>query len=186
MAKEPFSKKYSIHDQAFNTLITFIRTSPLTTTCFMKNFQQKSLDGFTVDRSVKAPPVTDYMVKKLITFSPDTPISEVIESLLSNRITGAPVLNDKKQVVSLIDDKDCLNVLFGGVYHNRPVGDDTVASYMSNVMKTISIHADILEVANTFLTTPYKRLLVMDDNGKLAGQISRRDVLRAIKDMKFV
>jgi CBS domain-containing protein len=152
----------------------------------MKNFQQKSLEGYQVDRTLKAPPVTDYMVKKLFTFTPDTPISEVIDSLLANRITGAPVLNERKEVVGLIDDKDCLNVLFGGVYHNRPVGDDTVASYMSNVMKTISIHADILEVANTFLTTPYKRLLVMDDDGKLAGQISRRDILRAIKDMNIV
>lgn len=150
----------------------------------MKNFQQKLVDANQEDKHLKPPPpVSEYMVRKLITFRPDTPISEVIHSLLENRITGAPVLNEKNEVVGLIDDKDCLNVLFGGVYHNSPVSDDTVASYMSNVMKTISIHANILEVANTFLTTPYKRLLVMDDNGKLAGQISRRDILRAIKDM---
>ena len=149
----------------------------------MKNFQQKSLEDYKVDRKVKTPPVTDYMVRKLITFKPDTPISEAIDSLLENRITGAPVLNDKNEVVVLIDDKDCLNVLVGGAYYNRPPSDDTVASYMSNVMKTISIQANIVEVAHTFLTTPYKRLLVMDDDGKLAGQISRRDVLRAVKDL---
>ncbi len=149
----------------------------------MKNFQQKSLDDHKPDRTVKAPPVTDYMVKKLITFKPDTPISEVIDSLLEHRITGAPVLNDKKEVVGLIDDKDCLNVLIGGVYYNRPANEGTVSSYMSNVMKTISVHANIVDVANTFLTTPYKRLLIMDDDGKLAGQISRRDILRAIKHM---
>ncbi len=125
------------------------------------------------------------MVTDLFTFKLDTPINEVIDSLLENRITGAPVMNDLNEVVGLIDDKDCLNVLFGGAYHNSPVpvSDDTVAAYMSSVMKTISIHADIFEVANIFLTTPYKRLLVMNDQGKLAGQISRRDILRAIKDM---
>jgi len=149
----------------------------------MKNFQQKSVDDYKKDRKIKAPSVSDYMVRKLITYQPDTPISEVIESLLSNRITGAPVLNEKKEVVGLIDDKDCLNVLVGAAYYNRPVNDYTVAACMSNVMKTISIHADIIDVANTFLTTPYKRLLVMDDDEKLAGQISRRDILRAIKDM---
>ena len=152
----------------------------------MKNFQQKSLDDYKVDRKVKAPPVTDYMVKKLITFHPETPISDVIDALLDNRITGAPVLSDKNEVVGLIDDKDCLNVLVGGAYYNKPATDETVASYMSNVMKTISIHADIVEAAHIFLTTPYKRLLVMNDKGKLAGQISRRDVLRAIKDMHIV
>ncbi len=149
----------------------------------MKNFQQKSIDGHQEDRSLKVPPVTDYMVKKLFTFKPDTPISQVIDSLLEHRITGAPVLNDRGEVVGLIDDKDCLNVLVADVYYNRPGSDDTVATYMSNVMKTISVHANIVDVAHTFLTTPYKRLLVMDDEGKLVGQISRRDILRAIKDM---
>ena len=86
-------------------------------------------------------------------------------------------------MVGLIDDKDCLKVLVGGVYYNQPVEKDTVASYMSNVLKTISIHDDIVDVANIFLTTKYKRLLVMDDDGKLVGQISRRDILRAIKDL---
>lgn len=149
----------------------------------MKNFQQKLLGKEKEDFRKKVPPVSDYMVKKLITFTPDTPISEVIKTLVDKGITGAPVLNEKQEVVGLIDDKDCLNVLVGGVYYNRPPNDATVASYMSNVMRTISVHTDIVDVANIFLTTPYKRLLVMDDKGKLAGQISRRDVLKAIQDM---
>ncbi len=149
----------------------------------MKNFQQKSIEDHPVDRSIKVPLVTDYMVKNLITFKPDTPISEVIDSLLDNTITGAPVLNDRNEVVGLIDDKDCLNVLVGGVYYNRPVNEDNVAKYMSNVMKTISVKADIIEVAHIFLTTPYKRLLVMDENNKLVGQISRRDILLAMREM---
>ncbi len=103
--------------------------------------------------------------------------------MLENRITGAPVLNEKNEVVGLIDDKDCLNILVGSAYYNHPVGKDTVASYMSNIMKSISVHDDIVDVANIFLSTKYKRLLVMDDDGKLVGQISRRDILRAIKDL---
>ncbi len=55
----------------------------------MKNFQQKSLDTDQKDRKLNAPSVTDYMVRKLITFKPETEISVVIKSLLENRITGA-------------------------------------------------------------------------------------------------
>lgn len=152
----------------------------------MKNFQQKSLDNYKEKKKTEIPSITDYMVKNLITFKPDTPIVKVIDKLLENKITGAPVLNEKGEVVGLIDDKDCLNVLVGGVYHNRPVGEDNVASYMSNVMRSISINSDIVDVANIFLTTPFKRLLVTDEKGRLAGQISRRDILRAIKDLKMV
>ncbi len=150
----------------------------------MKNYKQKSIDSDQKNRQLNAPPVTDYMTTNLITFTPDTEIKDVIDSLLKNRITGAPVLNNKKEVVGLIDDKDCLNVLAAGAYYNHPVGKETVSSYMSNVMKTITIHENILDVSNIFLQTPYKRLLVLDDDGKMVGQISRRDILRAIKELK--
>ena len=107
---------------------------------------------------------------------------DVVDTLLKNKITGAPVLDDQKNVVGLIDDKDCLKVLFGGAYHNQPVENNDVAHYMSNVMRTVSVHADIYEAAFIFLNSVYKRLLVVDDGGKLVGQISRRDILRAIHD----
>ena len=149
----------------------------------MKNFKNKTVDSASKDRQFQPPSVTEYMTTDLITFTPDTEVKEVIESLLKNRISGAPVLNDKKEVVGLIDDKDCLNTLVGGAMYNHPVSKDLVSNYMSNVMKTITVHEDILGVANIFLRTPYKRLMVLDDNDKLVGQISRRDVLRAIKEM---
>ena len=148
----------------------------------MKNFMQKSIEEKSNNPEFKPGPVTDYMIpaKKLITFTAETQIMEVVDSLLENRITGAPVLNSKKELVGLIDDKDCLKILFDVAYHNQPVKDSTVKSYMTNVMKTISSNTDIMAVADTFLNTKYKRLLVVDDHGKLLGQISRRDILRAI------
>ncbi len=149
----------------------------------MKNFQQKAVEDSPIRPVVDKPLVTDYMTKKLITFKPETAIMDVINTLLSNKITGAPVLNDKKDVVGLIDDKDCLKVLFDGAYHNLPIDNRTVSNYMSNVMRTVSVHADIYEVASIFLNSVYKRLLVVDDFGKLVGQISRRDILRAIHDI---
>ena len=149
----------------------------------MKNFKQRSSDQVQKDRKLQSPSVTEYMVRDLITFSPDTAIMQVIETLLKYRITGAPVLNEKKQVVGLIDDKDCLNVLVSGAYYNQPVEKDTVKDYMSNVMKSISVNDNIVDVANVFVNSKYKRLLVIDDEGGLVGQISRRDVLRAIKEL---
>lgn len=151
----------------------------------MKNFQNRNVD--LADNNVLStmPKVTEYMTpfKRLVTVKEDSPILQALGKLLDKKITGVPVLNDKGDVVGLLDDKDCLNILLGGTYYNHPVAQDKVSVYMSNVMKTISIDTDIFKVTNIFLTTPYKRLLVMDHNGKLAGQISRRDILRAIWDM---
>lgn len=149
----------------------------------MKNFQQKSVNATEKNLKFDAPSVTDYMTKDLITFKKETPIKEVIETLLKKRITGAPVLNDKNEVVGLIDDKDCLNVLVASAYYNQPSAD-TVSNYMTRVMKSASVHDNIVDIAYIFVSSKYKRLLIMDDDGKLVGQISRRDVLRAVKDLK--
>ncbi len=151
----------------------------------MKNYKQKSTDEVkSLQREFKPPSVTNYMTaaESLITFRPETEIFDVVDMLLEKKITGAPVLNERKELVGLIDDKDCLKVLFDIAYHNQPVSKSTVADYMTNVMKTITVHANIVEIADVFLNTKYKRLLVVDDNGKLQGQISRRDILRAIHD----
>ncbi len=149
----------------------------------MKNFQNKQVDK-DIKKAVKnIPSVKEYMTQKLITFKKDTDINVVVQSLLDNRISGAPVLDNNGQVVGLIDDKDCLNVLIGNAYNRLPTATDTVSNYMSNVMKSISINTNILDVALVFVSSPYKRLLVMDDDNKLVGQISRRDVLRAIIEL---
>ncbi|SOE23611.1 CBS domain-containing protein [Spirosomataceae bacterium TFI 002] len=151
----------------------------------MKNFQNKAIDVADYNDQSAMPKVTEYMtpVKRLITVKEDSPILQALSKLLDKKITGVPVLNDAGEVVGLLDDKDCLNILLGGTYYNHPVAQDKVSAYMSNVMKSISIDTDIFKVTNIFLTTPYKRLIVMDHDGKLAGQISRRDILRAIWDM---
>ena len=46
----------------------------------MKNCQQKAVDQKQDNRKLEAPPVTDYMVRELITFREETIISEVIDS----------------------------------------------------------------------------------------------------------
>ena len=149
----------------------------------MKNFQNKLVEKDNKQAANQTPSVEEYMTRDLITFKEDTDINVVIKSLLDNRISGAPVLNDSGQVIGLIDDKDCLNVLFGNVYNQLPTTKNTVSNYMSNVMKSISVDQNILDVASVFISSPFKRLLVMDENNKLVGQISRRDILRAIIEL---
>ena len=150
----------------------------------MKNYKTREVDN-SVRHGHKTTTVDEYMTKDLVTFHPDTPLREVIHSLLENRITGAPVMNEKREVVGLIDDKDCLKLMFDSLYHNMPVRNKVAKDYMSNVMKSVQTHTDIMEAANLFLTTPYKRLLVLDENKNLMGQISRRDILQAIEDIEW-
>jgi len=133
----------------------------------------------------KIDPVTKYMATDLITFTPEMEIIEVIDTLLEERISGAPVLNEKKEVVGMIDDKDCLRALSDSVINNQPVSKCKTKTYMDNIYKTMPVTSDVLDVANEFLKSNYKRFLIVDEKDRLIGQVSRRDILLAIKTMNI-
>ncbi len=126
--------------------------------------------------------VTDYMVKKPITFRPEQSIHDAIKILLRNKISGGTVINEAGEIIGIISEKDCLNVMVDSIYHNMPPGN--VKDYMSTNVITVSKQSAIVEVANKFLNSNFKRFPVVDDAKCLVGQISRADVLRAVKDMQ--
>jgi len=130
-------------------------------------------------------PITKYMATDLVTFTPDTEIIEVIDAMLEHKFSGAPVLNENKELVGIISEQDCLTVIVDSVYHNLPISKSIVSKYMTTDLQTIKLDADILDVANKFLNSHFKRFPVVDDKGRLVGQVSRRDILRAVKAMNI-
>lgn len=128
--------------------------------------------------------VKKYMTENPITFKPDQDIYEVVKVMIAKKISGGPVLNDKKELVGMISEKDCLRVLVDSAYYDLPAG--TVADYMSKTPVVLSDQKNIVEVASEFLKTHFKRFPVVDKDGKLVGQISRSDVMRAVKDFKGI
>lgn len=148
---------------------------------FKPQFKKKDPDEKSEGGDIRFEPITKYMATDLITFTPETDVMEVIRIFLKEKISGAPVLNEKKEVVGLIDDKDCLRLLVDSVYHNEPIANIKVKSYMTSVMKIIDVDAHVVDAAKIFLETKYKRLLVINKEGKLIGQISRADILEAIE-----
>ncbi len=128
------------------------------------------------------PSVTKFMATKLITFTPDTDINVAIDIILKKKISGAPVLNEKKELVGMLSEVDCLRILLEGPYNKEPEKMTTVADYMSTSVKTITSDKSILDAAYEFVHSGYKRLPVTE-NGELVGQISRVDILGAIQKM---
>lgn len=124
--------------------------------------------------------VKDYMAASLVTFKKDQDMMNAIHKLLENGISGAPVIDNTGNICGLLSEKDCLRVALNTGYH----GDHTahVADYMTTAVVTVEADTSILEIAKMFIETPYKRFPVVQDN-RLIGQISRQDVLRAIRNL---
>ncbi len=127
--------------------------------------------------------VKDYMKRKLITFSPDQSINEVMETILKQRITGGPVVDGQQNLIGIISDTDLMQVIGDSRYHNMPVGDRKVSDYMSSQVSTIDADVDIFDAAARFLKTGHRRFPVIEQ-GKLIGQISRMDVIIAATNLK--
>lgn len=118
----------------------------------------------------------DYMSATLVTLAPDTDVLRAINLLVENRISGAPVVDSRGNVVGFLSEKDCMKVAIDASYHEEPRGK--VAEYMQPEAKIVDAETNIAEVAAMFLKDGYRRYPVMKEN-RLVGQISRRDVLRA-------
>ena len=124
--------------------------------------------------------IKDVMATKLITFSPETLIGSAIQSFLENKISGAPVVDEKGNLVGMLSEKDCLWTLLESSYYNNLSG--YVKDYMSTELITIDLYDSLSEVAQKFLDLRFRRFPVLQ-NGKLVGQISRRDVLKAVSNL---
>lgn len=147
------------------------------------NFQGRKADDNSSTTSPKYSPVSKYMAKDLITFSPDQEIEEAIDIMLEKRISGGPVLNEKKELIGMLSEKDCLKVIVDAKYHNQPNAKNTVKDYMNISVKTIEIDMDVVDAANEFLNSNFRRFPVVE-NGLLKGQVSRRDIMRAARELK--
>jgi len=129
-------------------------------------------------------PITDYMTQEVITFHPLQSIAEAMDVFLEKQISGAPVMDDDGKLIGILSEIDCMKLMVDEAYHNLPHGKITVMQYMSNNVTTIPVTADVLDVASKFLYTHFRRFPVVDVNGKLVGQVSRRDILKATRDLK--
>ena len=121
--------------------------------------------------------VKDYMASNVITLSPEMGISEAVKIFLSNRISGAPVVDESGKLMGLLSEKDCIKVIHDATYHEAM--DGKVGDYMSTEIKTVPGHMGIVEVSELFINHSYRRFPVLEDD-KVIGQISRRDVLKAL------
>ncbi len=128
-------------------------------------------------RSVK---VQDYMSTKLVTFKPETDLFEAIEVFTEHNISGAPVVDDRGEMIGMLSEVDCLKSILSYTYHEEEHGG-RVGDFMTDSVDTVEFDEDIVNLANQFIDGPRRRFPVLKE-GKLVGQISRKDVLRAVKD----
>lgn len=131
--------------------------------------------------SQSVPTVDDYMTTRLITFKPDDDILGAVKVLLDEKISGAPVLDELGRLVGVLSKKDCFEIVYTSSYYQDWGG--RVEDYMSRDVETIDSGTDIVKAADFFRHSTFRRFPVVR-NGRVAGQISRADLLRALWELR--
>ncbi len=127
--------------------------------------------------------VSDYMTTNLITFRPDQSVMEVMTILIKRKISGGPVVNEKNELVGIISEGDCMKQISVSRYYNQPMQDVKVEEHMAKEVDTIDGNMNVFDAADKFLKSRRRRFPIVED-GKLVGQISQKDVLKAALELK--
>jgi CBS domain-containing protein len=119
------------------------------------------------------------MTAKVHCITPEMTISQAIGVLLSHRIRGAPVVDTLTKVISEITEADLmklaatkgLNKTIATCLDSLPTFDSLITFKRTTPFSTLY---------REFLTHPVHRIVIVDNNGRLQGLISRSDILRLL------
>lgn len=127
--------------------------------------------------------VSDYMTRNVITFRPEQLIIDVINTLIKDKISGGPVVNEKNELVGIISEGDCIKHISESRYYNMPLSEATIDKHMITNVETIDGNLTIFDAANKFLSSKRRRFPIVED-GKLVGLISQKNILKAAMELK--
>jgi CBS domain-containing protein len=121
--------------------------------------------------------VSDYMARRLVTLTKDTDVIDAIKKLLDHKITSAPVIDSKGQLLGMFSEKDGMKVFLESVYDQGMSGK--VGEYMTTETINVDAASSIVDLAENFEKSSVRSFPVFQD-GEFVGVISRVDVLRAL------
>lgn len=139
--------------------------------------------------------VSDVMTTRVISVAGATDVREVARIMLSNRISGVPVVDDAGQVVGMLSEGDLMRRAETGTLESPPSGQaPSAAARAEQFVKSHGLHArDVMtrpvislaedalleEVASLFEHHHIKRAPVLR-GGRLVGIVSRANLLQGL------
>lgn len=144
-------------------------------------------------RAVESPRVKDVMTTTVVAVREGASYKEIVDALVEYGVSAVPVLDADDRVVGVVSEADLLpKVEFSGgddtgaalwervcqrSARTKAAGD-TAAELMNSPAMTIRPEASVVEAARLMEAEGVKRLPVVGEEGRLAGLVTRGDLLR--------
>ena len=130
---------------------------------------------------IEIPIARDIMQKRLVRVAPEDPVEQAVRLLIKKGYSGAPVVSEAGVLEGVLSEHDCIKVLSQAVAEGWPGG--RVDQHMTREVETVGPTEDALALSSRFSRGAHRRLLVVDE-GRLVGLISRSDLLKALEKME--
>ncbi len=118
---------------------------------------------------------SDVMVKDVITVTESTPLKDVTRMFAEKKITGAPVVNDKGELVGVISETDVIR-------KTTSIGawsPSTVGQIMTKPAVTVAPDETLQRVCEMMYNRRIHRVVVAEGT-QIKGILTTMDILRAI------
>jgi len=159
-------------------------------------------EQFASQRAGEAIAVQRIMKQPVHTVRTDTPLSEAAHLMVSERISGLPVVDDAGQLVGIITEADFLRALGVPAHHpshtlwqtleslfshliqhpHSETPDDRVEQFMVREVVTTTPDKGLGEVIGLMKQHHVKRIVVCDEHGHVVGMVTRSDLVRVFFD----
>ncbi len=143
----------------------------------------------------------EIMNKDVFTVFKDTSIKEVLNILLTNKISGLPVIDDERNIIGIITEDDLINenrmpvspfiVYSDDSQKNREMINEireglkvlNVADLMIEDVICVSEDTHVKDIARILVEKGIKRVPVLNKENKLIGIITRLDILKSVENL---
>ena len=143
--------------------------------------------------------IENLMTRSVTTVTADTLLSDAAHLLVTNRISGLPVVDARQRLIGVITEADFLRAM--GVPSHHPTHSlwqtlETMFAHPTEIREPTGIVADLM-IENVITVNPeqtlhdvievmkhnrIKRVVVCNDDGRVQGMVTRSDLVRVFFD----
>jgi CBS domain-containing protein len=123
--------------------------------------------------------IRSVMTANPATCSPDATLRQVAQLMKQNDCGQIPVVGQDRQPLGVITDRD---IAIRAVAEGTDLANATANDYMTSPATTVTDQSSLRDVAQLMEREQIRRVVVVDDQGCVAGIVAQADVALAGRD----
>lgn len=112
------------------------------------------------------------MEREVVAFMSEAPCHDLAEAMIKGRFGGIPIVDAERQLIGIVTEFDLLNALLSGM----DLKETTAGEVMSEPI-CITAEMETEEMMTLFQSGHLIRVPVVDQEKRLIGMVTRRDLL---------